>query len=155
MESLAEANRSLPRVPEGRRFAPGVVARAMAALAPAQALNAATHAVHAAGFWQEGAPLLLREDVGRHNALDKLMGAMASTGLDMGMGAVVVTSRASYEMVQKTATMGIGILAAISAPTMLAIRMAEALNLTLVGFARHNSHVLYAGADRILPEVSP
>ena len=125
----------------------------LAANQPMQRLTGATHA--AAWAMPDGKLALIREDVGRHNALDKLLGAMASAGLDMGAGAVVVTSRASYEMVQKTAAMGIGILAAISAPTMLAIRMAEALNLTLVGFARHNSHVLYAGADRILPEVSP
>jgi len=149
MESLAEANRSMPRVPEGRRFAPETVARAMAALAPAQALNAATHAVHAAGFWQEGAPLLLREDVGRHNALDKLIGAMARDGRDAARGIVVLSSRVSVEMVQKAAMLGAPVLAAVSAPTALGIRTAEAAGMTLIGVARADGFELFCGARRI------
>jgi len=149
MESLAEANRSMPRVPEGQRFAPEVVARAMASLAPAQALNAATHAVHAAGFWQEGAPLLLREDVGRHNALDKLIGAMARDRRDAASGIVVLSSRVSVEMVQKAAMLGAPVLAAVSAPTALGIRTAEAAGMTLIGVARADGFELFCGARRI------
>jgi FdhD protein len=155
-ESLSQVFRDIPPVASTALVGASALQAAFTDLAAHQPMQRLTGATHAAAWaMPDGRLAMIREDVGRHNALDKLMGAMASTGLDMGMGAVVVTSRASYEMVQKTATMGIGILAAISAPTMLAIRMAEALNLTLVGFARHNSHVLYAGADRILPEVSP
>jgi FdhD protein len=111
-----------------------------------QALTGATHA--SAWINLQGEVELVREDVGRHNALDKLLGAMAKNN-QQREGFVLTTSRASYEMVQKTASAGINMLAAISAPTGLAIRVAEQCNLTLVGFARENSYVVYSHPENI------
>jgi formate dehydrogenase accessory protein FdhD len=124
--------------------------RAMAALAARQTLHQATGAVHAAGWAApDGTLLCLREDVGRHNALDKLVGALARSGTDVNDGFAVVTSRASFEMVQKAARAGIGLLAAVSAPTALAVRMAEGAGLTLAGFVRGARHVVYSHPQRL------
>jgi FdhD protein len=150
LESLAEAVRSLPRVPPGPRLAPADIAAAMASLAPAQHLHDATRAMHAAGFWQPGRGLLaLREDVGRHNALDKLAGALAREGIDASAGVLALTSRISVELVQKAARMGAGVLAAVSAPTALALRCAEAAGLTLIGVARDDGFEVFTGAHRL------
>lgn len=126
--------------------------RALAVLHERQPLNAATGATHAAGFAdRDGKLVLVREDVGRHNALDKLIGAMASAGIDAGNGFAIVTSRASYELAMKAAQAGIPILAAISAPTTLAIALAESANLCLVGFARDGHCAVYAHPERLGP----
>ena len=149
LESLAEADRALPVVSSPARVAPAMIATALAALAGAQELNAATHAVHAAAYWWAGGRLLLREDVGRHNALDKLVGAMARAGLAPGAGIVLLSSRISVEMVQKAALLGAPVLVAISAPTALAIRTAERAGITLVGVARADGFEIFTHPNRI------
>ncbi len=149
LESLAEANRAIPQVPSGRRVAPAEIAAALAALPAGQSLNHATRAVHAAGFWHEGEMRLLREDVGRHNALDKLAGALAAAGLDAACGVVVLSSRLSVELVQKAAMIGAPLLAAVSAPTALAVRTAEAAGITLVGVGRGDGFEVFTHPSRI------
>ena len=150
MDSLADAMRVPQAVPLGRRWTAAQVAAAAASLGPAQALNHATRAVHAAGFWQDGL-VAIREDVGRHNALDKLTGAMLRAGHDPGRGVLALTSRVSVELVQKAAGAGIGTLVAVSAPTALAIRVADAAGITLAAVARADGFEVFTHADRILP----
>jgi FdhD protein len=144
--------RTPPRIASETRIAEAVLHRALAALQARQPLNAATGATHAAGFAdRDGTLQLVREDVGRHNALDKLIGAMASAGIDASSGFVIVTSRASYELAMKAAQVGIPLLAAISAPTTLAIALAESAKLCLVGFARDGHCAVYAHPQRLVP----
>lgn len=120
-----------------------------------QYLQQQTGAVHAA-IWcdTEGQLVLAREDVGRHNALDKLLGAIAKQNLNANLGFILVTSRASYEMVVKAARANVGILAAVSAPTSLAITLAEQSQIGLVGFSRPHRHVVYAGQYRFTEDAN-
>jgi len=152
-ELLEAALRYPPPVTSDDRVSTPALRRALRELRAAQTVNALTGAVHAAGWASlDGALLLAREDVGRHNALDKLIGAMRAAGHDAADGFLVVTSRASYEMAMKAASTGIALMAAISAPTALAISLAERANLTLIGFARDDGHAVYTHARRLLPE---
>jgi FdhD protein len=130
---------------------PAEIQDALAAMPPEQTLNVATRAVHAAAFWDSAAKRIaaLREDVGRHNALDKLVGAVTTAGLDPAKGFVVLTSRVSVEMVQKTAMMGAEILVAVSAPTALALRVAEEAGITLVAIARPDAFEVFTHPHRI------
>lgn len=149
-ESLGQVLRDLPAVTAAATFQPVVLAGALSQLRAGQHLLGKTGATHAAGWMDAtGRVVLAREDVGRHNALDKLIGALVGQRIDAGTGAALVTSRASYEMVQKAASAGIGMLVAMSAPTLLAIQTAERLNITLVGFARQDRCVVYAHGWRL------
>lgn len=150
LETLSDAMREPRTVKGGLCITPEEIMRALQALPPAQSLNHETRAVHAAGFWEAGTGMFaVREDVGRHNALDKLAGAIArSRGLPE-KGIVVVTSRVSVEMVQKTAAIGASIIVAVSAPTALAIRTAEAAGITLVGIARQDGFEVFTHKHRI------
>jgi len=151
VQRLADAVRPLPTVVSEARFDPAAIQRAVAALGPRQALGGLTRATHAAAFaGLEGALGLLREDVGRHNALDKLGGALLRAGVDPATGFVVVTSRCSFEMVEKTARLGCPMIVAVSAPTDLAIQRAEDAGVTLVALARADGHTVFSRADRFV-----
>lgn len=151
VQRLADAVRPLPALGEGVRVRHAAIPRALAALEAEQALGRLTRATHAAAFCDaDGGLVLVREDVGRHNALDKLAGALAREGIDAATGFVVVTSRCSFEMVEKTARMGCPILVAVSAPTELAIQKAEEARLTLVALARADGHAVFAGGERLV-----
>ncbi len=150
IESLDEAVRTPPRVRQGDTFTPAEIMRALEALAPRQEINRQTRAVHAAAFWQPGAGLLaVREDVGRHNALDKLVGALTRDRVPGHSGMVLLTSRVSVEMVQKTAAVGAPLLVAVSAPTALALRTAETAGITLVAVARGDGFEIFTHPQRI------
>jgi FdhD protein len=151
VQRLADAVRPLPRIEGGVKISHEAVQRAVDALDAAQALGRLTRATHAAAFADgEGGLVVVREDVGRHNALDKLAGAMARELRDASEGFVLVTSRCSFEMVEKTVRMGCSILVAVSAPTDLAIRRAEESGLTLVALARADGHMTFTHAERLL-----
>jgi FdhD protein len=150
IDSLSEASRPARRVGPGLHVAPGAIFAAMAALPPAQLLNRETRALHAAAFWQPGKGIVAaREDVGRHNALDKLVGSLARRQIDGGTGVVLLTSRVSVEMVQKTAVLGASVLVAVSAPTTLAVRVAEDCGMTLVAIARGQDFEIFSHPNRI------
>ncbi|MCQ8280052.1 formate dehydrogenase accessory sulfurtransferase FdhD [Acetobacteraceae bacterium KSS8] len=150
LDSLEAALRPVRQVAPGPIHAASTIAAAVGSLREAQALNRQTRAVHAAGFWRDADGLvLLREDVGRHNALDKLHGGLARRGIAAASGIVVMTSRVSVELVQKAATMGAPVLAAISAPTSLAIATAQEAGITLVAIARDDGFEIFTHPDRI------
>ncbi|MBU1358420.1 MAG: formate dehydrogenase accessory sulfurtransferase FdhD [Gammaproteobacteria bacterium] len=150
VESLAQAVQPVRAVSMGGRIGWPAVELALSVLAGRQALHQATGAAHAAAFvgWN-GEMKLLREAVGRHNALDILVGAMAKDGSHGDEGFALVTSRASYEMVHKTAAAGIRVLVALSAPTGLAVRAAQEAGVTLIGFAGRRRPLVYSHAERI------
>ncbi len=154
IDSIDQAIRPLVSIkPDKTQFKAGSIIAAIAALGGAQQLNAQTHAVHGTGFYVPGEGLLtVREDVGRHNALDKLIGALAQANIPAASGLVVLTSRVSVEMVQKAVILGVPLLAAISAPTALAIRTAEEANLTLVALVRGDDFDIYTHPERIIVE---
>ncbi|MBP6850444.1 MAG: formate dehydrogenase accessory sulfurtransferase FdhD [Rhodoferax sp.] len=149
-DSLAHAIHPPPPVLGTRCFAASAVARALAGLRDKQLLRDVTGATHAAAWCSAaGEIVLLREDLGRHNALDKLIGALQRGRIDAGTGFIVVTSRASYEMVHKTAVAGVALLAAVSGVTSLAIDVAQAAGVALLGFARGEDVSVYSHAERV------
>jgi FdhD protein len=149
-ETVEQAIRSSTTVPRGPTVSVQDLHAAIIQLESLQPLNSQTGSVHAAAWVVPGQGIrCVREDVGRHNALDKAIGAIVRAGWSFDEGYMLVTSRASFEMVQKSATVGISFLAAVSAPTAFAIRHAEQTGLTLVGFARRDRHVVYANPQRL------
>lgn len=150
MEDVEQVLRALPRVTSDVRIDASAISRAMRELAARQPLNDATGAVHGAGWANaEGAVSLVREDVGRHNALDKLVGALVRASVDPRNGFIVLTSRGSFELVQKAAVLGAPLIATVSAPTGLAVRMADEAGITLAGFARDGRVTVYTHAERV------
>jgi FdhD protein len=153
VETLSEVLRPLAPVTRGPAMRVGAILQGMAAMRERQTLHDATGATHAAAWMNsEGNVQQVREDVGRHNALDKLLGALVLDGTDFSRGAVLVSSRASFEMVQKTAAMGAGVLAAVSAPTALAVRLAVQTGVSLIGFARGRDCSIYTHAEGLAYE---
>jgi len=150
IESLAEAMRPVPWVTSSLRASSRDLAHAVVSLTGQQRLNRQTHAVHAAAFWQPDRGIVaLREDVGRHNALDKLAGALARRAIAGSSGAILLTSRLSVELIQKAAVLGVPMVVAVSAPTALALRTAEAAGITVVAVARDDGFEVFTHADRI------
>jgi FdhD protein len=150
IDSIAEAVRPAATVAQGRSFSARDIMAAMQSIPPLQAINIETRAVHAAAFWTPARGIVaLREDVGRHNALDKLAGALAHQQVAANEGMVLLTSRVSVEMVQKTAAMGAPLMVAVSAPTALAVRMAEAAGITLAAIARADGFEIFTHPERI------
>jgi FdhD protein len=149
VQRLADAVRPLPKVSAGQTFTHKAVQRALIALEGLQPLGSLTRATHAAAFAAaDGQVVLVREDVGRHNALDKLGGGLARAGVATGGGFVLVTSRCSFEMVEKAARLDCPMIVAISAPTDLAIQKAQEAGVTLVALARTDGHTVFSGAER-------
>ena len=149
-ETAEDAIRECQVVPAGVTVTATELHEAMAQLSALQLINARTGSVHAAAWVVPGRGIqVVREDVGRHNALDKTIGALARARADFAAGYMIITSRASYEMVQKAATVGVSLLVAFSAPTAFAVRLAKRSGLTLVAFARADKHMVYAHPHRI------
>lgn len=149
-ETAADAIRAVEQVGRGPDVTVQDLHAAIEQLGTMQPINARTGSVHAAAWVSPGRGIqLVREDVGRHNALDKAIGALVRGTVDVSSGYMLITSRASYEMVQKCATVGISFLAALSAPTAFAVRMAQRTGVTLVAFARRDRHVVYAHPERL------
>jgi FdhD protein len=150
IESLEAAMRPLPHVTADLKVSAQSIVAAMASLDPAQTLNHQTHAVHGAAFWTEREGLVaLREDVGRHNALDKLVGALVRAGRTAADGLLLMTSRVSIELIQKAARLNGPVLVAVSAPTAAAIRLAEEAGITLVAVARRQDFEVFTHSERL------
>jgi len=151
IESLEAAVRPARKVNSDMRVNPQTIFSALVSLREHQRLNASTHAVHAAGFWsaKENRLVTVREDVGRHNALDKLAGALAREKINPAEGFIVMSSRLSIELVQKAAAIGCPMLVAVSAPTNYALRAADQAGMTLVAVARDDSFEVFTHRERI------
>lgn len=150
VESLDAALPACARVSSRITVSAHDISSALALLAPAQVLNQQTRAVHGAGFWAKDRGLLaVAEDVGRHNALDKLIGWLRRSGTDIGGGLILLTSRVSVEMVQKAAASGAPILVAVSAPTALAVKSAQEAGITLVAVAREDAFEIFTHPHRV------
>ena len=150
IDSVAVAVRPAAVVGPGRQFWSEQIMTAMRNISSRQKLNIETRAVHAAAFWDvSGGIVALREDVGRHNALDKLSGALARASVAAGEGMILLTSRVSVEMVQKTAAIGATAMVSVSAPTALAVRMADAAGITLAAIARADGFEVFTHPYRI------
>jgi FdhD protein len=150
IDSITEAVRPAAIVAPGQSFSSQDIMTAMQSLPPLQTINIETRAVHAAAFWTPARGIVaLREDVGRHNALDKLAGAVAQDNISAGEGMVLLTSRVSVEMVQKTAAMGAPMMVAVSAPTALAVSMADKAGITLAAIARADGFEVFTHPERI------
>ncbi|MDP4023477.1 formate dehydrogenase accessory sulfurtransferase FdhD [Methylobacterium sp. NEAU 140] len=155
IEDLADLPRAALREAPATRVPVGAIARALADLDAAQALGAETRAVHAAAWARrDGTLAAVREDVGRHNALDKLIGALMRAGADPADGFLIITSRCSFEMVEKAARLGAAMVVAISAPTSLALERARAHGLTLCAIARADTLTVFCGGERLDPAPS-
>ncbi|WP_426426262.1 formate dehydrogenase accessory sulfurtransferase FdhD [Bradyrhizobium genosp. A] len=151
IESIAGAMRPAAVIRHGRKFSPESIMVAMKNAPLLQKINIETRAVHAAAFWNSNNGIVaLREDVGRHNALDKLSGALVRASIVASDGMILLTSRVSVEMVQKSATLGAPVIVAVSAPTALAVRMADAAGITLVAIARSDGFEVFTHPHRIL-----
>ena len=149
-ESLSQVTRCAMPVAHRHRFKDTHLLDGMRAMQVRQPMQQQSGATHAAAWMNAAGEIeLVREDVGRHNALDKLIGAMAGARKDFTTGALLITSRASYEMVQKAAIMNMGVIAAISAPTSFAVQLAESMGVTLAGFMRETGYVVYAHPERL------
>ncbi|WP_375175544.1 formate dehydrogenase accessory sulfurtransferase FdhD [Pseudooceanicola sp.] len=149
IDSLDQVTRPLPRVTADPGLSVSQITGATEALRAAQPLHDETRAAHAAGFIDPRGLRLAREDVGRHNALDKVIGAMAREGIAPATGAIVLTSRVSIELIQKTAMAGCGMLIAVSAPTTRAVATADEAGLTLIALARGEGAEVFTHPDRI------
>jgi FdhD protein len=151
VDSLDQVYRNLPQLARGAPLKRSSVVRALAGLKGEQPLNRLTGATHAAAWCgADGSLLIVREDVGRHNALDKVIGAMAGLDARDPDGFMLISSRVSVEMAQKTAMAGVAALVAVSAPTAAAIRLAEGCGMTVIAFARGEDFVCYANPESLL-----
>ncbi|HEV8410999.1 MAG TPA: formate dehydrogenase accessory sulfurtransferase FdhD [Gemmatimonadaceae bacterium] len=150
VEAIDDAVRAVTRVSANLSITHDALWRAGEALDAHQPLNRETRAVHAAAWASSDGTLeVVREDVGRHNALDKVLGALARAGTDASAGFLVVTSRASFELIQKASAAGVALLAAVSRPTELAVKIADASGITLVGLLRGTTANIYSHPERV------